>query len=80
MYSRRTMLLSYFLICFISASTASYQTGKGRFESINGNRYTDAKSMDENDTKFFLNRNRERMPPAHDTVCLQIYLAYNFDY
>ncbi|CAG9806448.1 unnamed protein product [Chironomus riparius] len=67
MYSRRTMLLSYFLICLISASTASYQTGKGRFESINGNRYTDAKSMDENDTKFFLNRNRERMPPSHDT-------------
>ena len=69
MYSRNNMLLAYILIYLVSVSTASYQIGKGKFESLNGNRYTDAKSMDENDTKFFLNRNRERMPPAHDTVC-----------
>lgn len=75
MNSRRPVLFAYFLICFVSASNASYQTGKGKFESLNGNRYTDAKSLDENDTKFFLNRNRERTPPAHDTVCLKTYLS-----
>ena len=69
MYSKRVVLRVYLLILLISAANTSYQIGKGKFESINGNRYTDAKSLDENDTKFFLNRNRERMPPAHDTVC-----------
>lgn len=46
----------------------AYQTGKGKFESYNGNRYTEAKSMDENNTKAFLNLNLNRnRPPAHDT-------------
>lgn len=44
----------------------AYQIGKGKFESYNGNRYTEAKSMDDNNTKAFLNLNRNR-PPAHDT-------------
>lgn len=41
--------------------------GYGRFESLNSNRYTDAKSIEDTDSKFFLNRNRERAPPVHDT-------------
>lgn len=46
----------------------AYQIGKGKFESYNGNRYTEAKSMDENSTKAFLNLNLSRnRPPAHDT-------------
>lgn len=51
-----------------SLSCGAYQSGKGKFVSYNGNRYTEAKSMDDNETKtilgFGLNRNR---PPAHDT-------------
>lgn len=43
-----------------------YQVGKGKFESFNGNRYTEAKSISDNDTKAFFNMNRNR-PPAHDT-------------
>lgn len=45
-----------------------YQMGKGKFESYNGNRYTEAKSINDNgnDTKAFFNMNRNR-PPAHDT-------------
>jgi hypothetical protein len=46
--------------------TDGYQTGKGKFESYNGNRYTEAKSMSDNETKTFFNLNRNR-PPAHDT-------------
>lgn len=52
----------------IAQITHGYQkSGFGRFESLNSNRYTEVKSAEENDTKLFFNRNRERMPPAHDT-------------
>lgn len=63
------MHLKKFLILFTTFSIAhGYQkSGYGRFESLNSNRFTEAKSGEENDTKFFLNRNRERTPPAHDT-------------
>lgn len=43
-----------------------YQTGKGKFESFNGNRYTEAKSSEDTSTRLFFNRNRNT-PPAHDT-------------
>lgn len=62
-------ILKLVLGLIIANVEASYESGKGRFESYNENRYTEAKSIDDNDSKFFLNRNRERMPPAHDTVC-----------
>lgn len=60
--------LAVVFLSLISLSCGAYQSGKGKFVSFNGNRYTEAKSMDENNTKAFLgfglNRNR---PPAHDT-------------
>lgn len=42
------------------------QFGRGKFESYNGNRYTEAKSLGDNGTKIFFGINRNR-PPAHDT-------------
>jgi hypothetical protein len=54
----------------LMVSCSAYQIGKGKFESYNGNRYTEAKSMDENNTKAFLNLNlnlNRNRPPAHDT-------------
>lgn len=55
------------LVLSLAASISdAYQIGKGKFESFNGNRYTEAKSMTDNDTKAFFNVNRNR-PPAHDT-------------
>lgn len=54
-------------LCLIMSTTA-YQTGKGKFQSYNGNRYTEAKSLNDNGVKLFLNQNRERAPPSHDTV------------
>lgn len=49
-----------------ASSSDAYQIGKGKFESFNGNRYTEAKSMNDNDTRAFFNVNRNQ-PPAHDT-------------
>ena len=50
----------------LTLSCEAYQSGKGKFVSYNGNRYTEGKSMDDNNTKLFLSLNRNR-PPAHDT-------------
>lgn len=61
-------LKSEFLLLTIALSLSlvvAYQSGKGKFVSLNGNRYTEAKSLDEDDNKT-LNVNRNR-PPAHDT-------------
>jgi hypothetical protein len=55
------------LLTTITIAHGYQKSGFGRFESVNSNRYTEAKSIEENDTKLFLNRNRERTPPAHDT-------------
>ncbi|KAG5671026.1 hypothetical protein PVAND_001244 [Polypedilum vanderplanki] len=54
--------------CITSLSAERNKIGKGKFEAYNGYRYTEAKSLDDaNGMKLFLNRNRERKPPAHDT-------------
>lgn len=58
--------LNVSLLVLFATMCDSYQIGKGKFESFNGNRYTDAKSMSDNDTKTFFSLNRNR-PPAHDT-------------
>lgn len=62
-------LKKFFLILTTISIANGYQkSGYGRFESLNSNRYTEAKSIEEaENTKLFLNRNRERSPPAHDT-------------
>lgn len=65
----RFILCILILLVSLSASLcAGYQIGKGKFESFNGNRYTEAKSMSdsENATKTFFSLNRNR-PPSHDT-------------
>lgn len=57
------------LLVVISLSfCCAYQNGRGKFVSYNGNRYTEARGLDEglNTTKAFFNQNRNR-PPAHDT-------------
>lgn len=61
-------LLKFVLLCITISFAYGYQksNGHGRFEAVNSNRYIDAKSM-ETDTKFFLNRNQQRLPPLHDT-------------
>lgn len=63
----------YFNVCglllvvsLIASFCNGHQMGKGKFESFNGYRYTEAKSMNDNETKSFFNLNRNR-PPAHDT-------------
>lgn len=53
-------------VSLIASFSNGYQMGKGKFESFNGYRYTEAKSLNDNDTKSFFNMNRNR-PPAHDT-------------
>jgi hypothetical protein len=57
-------------VCVLVLLTISfcngYQVGKGKFESYNGNRYTEAKSLEENSTKTLFGLNR-KSPPAHDT-------------
>lgn len=59
-------LCCIFVLVFIVAFCDGYQVGKGKYESYNGNRNTELKSMNINDTKFFFNRNRNK-PPSHDT-------------
>lgn len=62
-------LKKFFLVLTTISIASGYQKsgGHGRFESLNSNRYTEAKSVDETDSKLVFNRNRERAPPLHDT-------------
>lgn len=56
-------------VIVIACANGMNDVGKGKFESFNGYRYTEAKSLDDTEgTKLFLNRITERKPPAHDTV------------
>ena len=61
-------LQKFILLCVTISLAHGYQksSGQGKFETVNSNRYIDAKSM-ENDNKFFLNRVQQRQPPLHDT-------------
>lgn len=66
-----------FQLCFVVVGLlcltcdGSIHTGKGKIESFNGNRFTEAKSISQDGivkTIFTSNRNRMRpAPPTHDT-------------
>lgn len=66
--SRFNLFVLILAVSLSASLCAGYQIGKGKFESFNGNRYTEAKSMSdsENTTKTFFSLNRNR-PPSHDT-------------
>jgi hypothetical protein len=56
-----------FAILCLSCDGSINASGKGKIQTYNGNRFTDAKSINQSGLKFF-NRNRARpQPPAHDT-------------
>lgn len=55
------------ILCLSFCDGSINASGKGKIQTYNGNRFTDAKNINQSGVKFF-NRNRARpAPPAHDT-------------
>lgn len=56
------------LLCLSLCGGTINSSGHGKFQTFNGNRFSDAKSISQNGLKSIFNRNRARpAPPAHDT-------------